>query len=90
LLWEGHSAFRGVLHRAAATILIASVIYHIIHLAVNRRDRVFLRAMVPQAKDLTDLVQVFSYNLRLTKTEPQFAKFNYAEKVEYWAFLWAQ
>jgi len=88
LLWEGHFAFRGVLHRAAATILIASVIYHIIHLAVNRRDRVFLRAMVPQAKELTDLVQVFSYNLGLTKTEPQFGKFNYAEKVEYWAFLW--
>ena len=88
LLWEGHFAFRGALHRAAATVLIASVIYHIIHLAVNRRDRLFLRAMVPQAKDLTDLVQVFSYNLGLTKGEPQFAKFNYAEKVEYWAFLW--
>jgi formate dehydrogenase gamma subunit len=88
LLWEGHFAFRSVLHRAAATVLIASVIYHIIHLAVNRRDRLFLRAMVPQAKDLTDLVQVFSYNLGLTKAEPQFAKFNYAEKVEYWAFLW--
>ena len=39
-------------------------------------------------KDATDLVQVFSYNLGLTKIEPHFAKFNYAEKVEYWAFMW--
>ena len=37
---------------------------------------------------LGDLVQVFAHNLGLTKTEPRFAKFNYAEKVEYWAFMW--
>jgi cytochrome b subunit of formate dehydrogenase len=48
----------------------------------------FLKAMLPELKDATDLVQVFSYNLGLTKTEPRFAKFNYAEKVEYWAFMW--
>ena len=59
-----------------------------IHLAINRRDRLFLKAMLPDAKDVTDLVQVFSYNLGLTKVEPRFAKFNYAEKVEYWAFMW--
>ena len=28
------------------------------------------------------------YNLNLRKEEPQFGKFNYAEKIEYWAFLW--
>lgn len=88
LLWEGHRAFRGAVHRTAAVVLIAATIYHVIHLAVNRRDRLFLKAMLPQFKDATDLVQVFSYNLGLTKTEPRFAKFNYAEKVEYWAFLW--
>jgi cytochrome b subunit of formate dehydrogenase len=69
-------------------VLIAATIYHVIHLAVNRRDRLFLKAMLPQVKDATDLVQVFSHNLGLTKTEPRFAKFNYAEKVEYWAFMW--
>ncbi len=88
LIWEGHFAFRGAVHRAAAVILVAATIYHVIHLAVNRRDRLFLKAMMPQFKDATDLVRVFSYNLGLTKTEPKFAKFNYAEKVEYWAFLW--
>jgi cytochrome b subunit of formate dehydrogenase len=88
LLWEGHFAFRGVVHRTAAVALIAATVYHVIHLAVNRRDRLFLRAMLPQTKDATDLVQVFAHNLGLTKSEPRFAKFNYAEKVEYWAFLW--
>ena len=88
LLGESHFAFRGLVHRSAAIVLIASVIYHLIHLSINRRDRLFLKAMLPQVKDATDLVQVFSHNLGLTKVEPRFAKFNYAEKVEYWAFLW--
>ena len=88
LLWEGQFAFRGAVHRTAAVVLIAATVYHVIHLAVNRRDRLFLKGMLPQFKDATDLVQVLSYNLGLTKIEPRFAKFNYAEKVEYWAFLW--
>ncbi len=88
LLWEGHFAFRGAVHRAAAVLLIASTVYHVIHLTVVRRDRLFLKAMLPQFKDATDLLQVLAYNLGLSKVEPHFAKFNYAEKVEYWAFLW--
>jgi formate dehydrogenase gamma subunit len=88
LLWEGHVAFRGLVHRSAAVVLIASTAYHVIHLAMNRRDRLFLKAMLPELKDAKDLLQVFAYNLGLTKTEPRFAKFNYAEKVEYWAFMW--
>jgi len=88
LLLEGHFAFRAMVHRGAAMVLLASTIYHVIHLAVNRRDRLFLKAMLPDFKDATDLLQVFAYNLGLTKNEPQFLKFNYAEKVEYWAFLW--
>ena len=88
LLWEGHFAFRGAVHRAAAVLLIASTVYHMIHLAIVRRDRLFLKAMLPQFKDATDMLQVLSSSLGLTKIEPRFAKFNYAEKLEYWAFLW--
>ncbi|HXM62255.1 MAG TPA: cytochrome b/b6 domain-containing protein [Terriglobales bacterium] len=90
LLWEGHLAFRGLVHRCAAIVLLASTIYHVIHLSfINRRDgAMFLKAMFPEVRDVTDLLKVFSYNLGLTKIEPRFAKFNYAEKVEYWAFMW--
>jgi formate dehydrogenase gamma subunit len=88
LLWEGHFGFRGAVHRAAAVILVASTIYHVIHLAVVKRDRIFLTAMLPDFKDVTDLIQVFTYNLGITKKPPQFAKFNYAEKMEYLAFMW--
>jgi formate dehydrogenase gamma subunit len=88
LLWGKHDAFRGLLHRAAAVLLIAATLYHFVHLALNRRDRAFLIAMLPRRKDFADLLQVVQYNLNARKEEPQFAKFNYAEKLEYWAFLW--
>jgi formate dehydrogenase gamma subunit len=90
LVWEGHFAFRGLVHRSAAIVLLASTIYHVIHLSlINRRDgALFLKAMFPDVTDVTGLLKVFSYNLGLTKQEPHFAKFNYAEKVEYWAFMW--
>jgi len=88
LLWGKHDAFRGTLHRAAAVVLIAATVYHLIHLTVNRRDRALLTAMLPKYKDMTDLRDVVLYNLNLRSQEPQFEKFNYAEKLEYWAFLW--
>lgn len=88
LQWEEHASFRGSLHRLAAVVLIAATLYHFVHLAVNRRDRVFLRAMLPKWRDASDLFGVMLFNLGLRQDEPRFAKFNYAEKLEYWAFLW--
>lgn len=88
LLWEQHVDFRGGVHRAAAVLLLAATLYHLIHVAVNRRDRRFLESMLPRFRDLTDLCAVLGYNLGWRKEPPTFAKFNYAEKMEYWAFLW--
>ena len=88
LLWESNAGVRGGLHRTAAVVMIAATLYHFVHLAMKKRDRSFLWAMIPKMKDATDMIDVFRYNLGLTKQEPKFAKFNYAEKMEYWAFLW--
>ena len=88
LMWEGHFAFRGAVHRGAAILLVLSTLYHVFHLAVNKRDRMFVKAMLPQFKDATDLLQVFTYNLGITNVAPEFTKFNYAEKLEYLAFMW--
>ncbi len=88
LHWEGGFAFRGALHRAAAVVLVATMGFHIAYLALKPGERGFVKAMFPQLKDVTDLLQVFRYNLGLSKTAPQFGRFNYAEKLEYWAFMW--
>ncbi len=88
LLWESGVGVRGGLHRTAAIVMILATLYHFVHLALKKRDRSFLWAMIPTLKDATDMLHVFRYNFGLTKEEPKFAKFNYAEKMEYWAFLW--
>ena len=88
LMWEASTGVRGGLHRVAAVIMIAATVYHFAHLALKKRDRSFIWAMIPTIKDATDMVEVFLYNLGLSSKEPKFAKFNYAEKMEYWAFMW--
>jgi len=88
LLWEASVGVRGGLHRFAAVIIIAATAYHFMHLAFRKRDRSFLRSMLPTTRDARDIVDVFLYNLGLSQKQPSFAKFNYAEKMEYWAFLW--
>jgi cytochrome b subunit of formate dehydrogenase len=88
LLGEGHFAFRGTVHRIAAVILLGALGYHIVHLILIRRDRVILREMMPGSGDLRDLSAMFLYNLGFSKTRPTFGMFSYAEKIEYWAFLW--
>ncbi len=88
MFWESGVGVRGGLHRAAAVIMLMATFYHFVHLALKKRDRSFLWAMIPAPRDITDMLDVFRYNLGLTKQEPKFAKFNYAEKMEYWAFMW--
>ena len=88
LLWESHFAFRGMVHRVAAVVLLASVAYHFVHLALVRRDRAMLRYMIPGWSDLRDLAGMFLYNLGFSDTRPLFGKFNYVEKIEYLAYMW--
>jgi len=88
LLGEGHFAFRGTVHRIAAVILLCALGYHIVHLILIRRDRVILPQMVPGPGDLCDLGAMLLYNLGFSDTRPTFGMFSYAEKIEYWAFLW--
>ena len=44
--------------------------------------------MVPTRQDLRDAVQMFSYYLGFAKERPQFGRFSYLEKFDYWAVFW--
>ncbi len=86
--WEQHFAFRGTLHRIAAIVLLASLAYHLVHLSLVRRDRRILWKLWPGVDDLRAMGDMLLYNLGLSRTAPVFGAFSYAEKMEYWAFLW--
>jgi formate dehydrogenase gamma subunit len=86
--WEGEAAFRGAVHRIAAVVLLLSLLYHVVHLAVSRRDRSILRQLMPALGDARALWGTFCYNLGLAKERPTFGRFSYGEKMEYLAYMW--
>jgi formate dehydrogenase gamma subunit len=88
MLLESHIAFRGVLHRTAGVLLIVAMAYHLVRLILSPRDRNFFRHMLVRTADARDLLEAIGYNLGLAKEPPRFGRFNYAEKLEYWAFVW--
>jgi hypothetical protein len=44
--------------------------------------------MLPKVRDVREAVQTVGYNLGYRRESPLYAKFNYAEKLEYWALVW--
>jgi cytochrome b subunit of formate dehydrogenase len=85
---HGAGAFRAILHRIAAVIISAATVFHLIHLALVKRDRVIVFELLPGWQDAKDILNTILYNLGLTDKRPTFGMFSYAEKMEYWAFMW--
>ncbi|WP_322506382.1 cytochrome b/b6 domain-containing protein [Anaerolinea sp.] len=87
------SAFGGIesiriVHRVAATVFCLQAIYHLVvmgyKLYVLRLDP----SMLPSLKDGQDAIQWFLYNLGLRKERPKMPRYNFMEKMEYWAMVW--
>ena len=79
---------RSVVHRSAGTLLILVSLYHMVYLVTARSGRNFLLDMLPEPKDAWDVLNNLRYYLGLGGSKPQFKRFNYAEKAEYWALVW--
>jgi len=79
---------RAYIHRIAAILITFATVYHVIHMAVVRRDRMILKELLPNWQDAKDMFNMLRYNLGLTKHRPTFGVFGYPEKMEYWAFMW--
>jgi len=86
----GSSLFdlRGILHRAAAIVMVGASLYHLFYLAFTVRGRQIVRDIWFSKSDLTQMRQGFLYNMGLSLDKPRFARFNYVEKSEYWALIW--
>lgn len=84
------SAFewRSLLHRIAGVIMLAGGAWHVAYLAFSPRGRQLLIDLWPRWRDVTDPWKVLRYNLGLADTKPQFGRFSYIEKAEYWALIW--
>lgn len=79
---------RSIIHRIAGVLLIADGIYHIFYVALTADGRRLIRDLFPTVKDAFDAWGTMLYYLGIRKDKPKFARFNYAEKAEYWALVW--
>jgi cytochrome b subunit of formate dehydrogenase len=84
---EGGYAVRGLIHRGSAVVMILGSIFHAIYL-LTPRGREFLRDMLPGWNDARQIVQKTKFNMGLSGDAPQFDRFSYVEKAEYWALIW--
>ncbi|MGZ4778185.1 MAG: formate dehydrogenase subunit gamma, partial [Thermoanaerobaculia bacterium] len=79
---------RRIVHRVAAVVMIAVGLYHMAYMTGTREGRKGLRDLWVNFKDGKDIINVLKYYLGLSSNRPEFGRFNYAEKMEYWAGLW--
>ena len=84
----GMFALRGFLHRLAGGVFIVLAAYHVFYLAFSKRGREQFKALLPNIQDMRDVIQMFFYLVGLSKERPQYDRYNYAEKAEYWALVW--
>jgi cytochrome b subunit of formate dehydrogenase len=84
----GGIEFIRVIHRYSAFVLTVGSIFHLFTVAYRlfvKRERMRIMLRVKDARDLWDWVR---FNLGLIKNHPKMTKFNFGEKIEYWAVVW--
>jgi cytochrome b subunit of formate dehydrogenase len=86
--WEGGFELRGLIHRISAVIFIVTVIWHILYLVLTERGKMFFKDMLPGLIDFLQFYERIMYNLGRRAEPPQFKRFSYVEKAEYWAIVW--
>jgi cytochrome b subunit of formate dehydrogenase len=79
---------RGITHRVAGVLLIGVGLYHMFYVAFRKDGRRLLLDFLPTPKDATDAIGTMLYHLGLRREKPEFRRFNYGEKAEYWALVW--
>ena len=79
---------RGITHRVAGIVLIGIGTYHMFYIAFLKDGRRLLLDFLPTPKDATDAIGTLLYYLGRRQEKPEFRRFNYAEKAEYWALVW--
>lgn len=90
--WMTHSATafeaRGVAHRVAGVVFIGLFVFALLRSGFTRHGRRQILAKLPAPSDVKSLIQNILYSLGLSSKHPEFDRYDYTEKAEYWALMW--
>jgi cytochrome b subunit of formate dehydrogenase len=79
---------RSILHRTAGVVMILTSLYHVYYVFFVPRGKQLLHDMLPDRSDITEILGTLRHNLGLAGDRPEFGRFSYVEKAEYWALIW--
>lgn len=85
-VFGGFDATRWI-HRTCGIVLAVATVVHFanaVHLMLGKRTYF---SMVPTRKDFEDAIQQLKYYLGMTDSHPQYDRFTYKEKFEYWGLV---
>ncbi len=77
-----------LVHHISATVMMLGTAWHLLVAGYKVFVTKEPMTMLPVIKDAVDGIQVLLYNLGIGKKFPQMGRFNFEEKLEYWAFVW--
>lgn len=79
---------RRIVHRSAAILLIGLSAWHLCQMLFTRHGHQTGKKMLPNVRDFKGFLYLLQFNLLRRKDKPKFDRFDYTEKIEYWALVW--
>lgn len=76
------------IHHVAAVIFILESVYHLVVAGYKLYVLRLKASMLPGLSTVTEGIQSLLYNLGFRRDLPKAGRFNFAEKLEYWAMIW--
>ena len=78
------------IHRTAGLVMLTDCLYHVsyVMVRVGFQGRFEMFRMIPTIQDAQNMLASFAYALGITRERPQFDRFSYLEKFDYWAVFW--
>jgi formate dehydrogenase subunit gamma len=88
-LWGGIEVIRSV-HHFFAWVIVFVCIYHLVYLGYSTLilRKPFPRKIIPNPQDFVNLYREMLYFFGIKKGKPQYDRFNWREKFDYWAIFW--
>ena len=93
--WASHlfpgpngNIIRGIVHRIAAVLLIGVAVWNGVFLLFTKSGRKELGHLMVKPRDLFQALGNFLYMTGLSSKKPQFNRYSYIEKAEFWGMWW--
>jgi len=75
-------------HHVAASIFMLETVFHILVAFYKLFVERVPASMLPGIRDVREVIAMVLFNLGIRKDRPKMGRFNFIEKMEYWALIW--